>query len=96
MCEAVADHEHREFAEQFVVFPDDAGATAALVTEHAKLLKRRGAVAARTLSKVVTTLQHAATEHASAWLDSFRLRYLDVELSGGLYERWRSGWPALG
>ena len=96
LCEAIADHEQRELAEQLVVYPEDAGETAALVTGYADLLRRRDAIVARTLAQVVDTLEQAPYAETTSWLPQFRIRYLDLELSRPLYEAWRTRRPPFG
>ena len=91
LCAAIADHEERELAEQLVVFPDDAGVTASLVAEYASLLRRSDAVVARTLNEVVADVEQAAHGDASPWLERFRVRYIDLDLSQQLYEAWCAG-----
>ena len=76
------------------MFHDDAGTTAALVAEYATLLRRSDAVVARALSEIVAPLQRASTNDDTGWLESFRLRYVDLERSDPLYESWLAGWPS--
>lgn len=95
LCEAIADQEQRELADQLVLFPDDADGTAALVTEYAGLLRRDGAVVARTLAEIVDPLRQAAKEADRAWLEGFRVRYVDLQLSRRLYDAWRAERPPL-
>jgi hypothetical protein len=95
LCEAIADQEHRELADQLVIFPNDADGTAALVTRYADLLRRDDAVVARTLAEILVPLRQAAKEADGAWLENFRVRYVDLQLSKRLYDAWRAGRPPL-
>jgi hypothetical protein len=90
LCEAIADQEQRELADQLVLYPDNADGTAALVTEYASLLRRGDAVVARTLAEIVDPLRQAAKEADRAWLENFRVRYVDLQLSQRLYDTWRA------
>jgi hypothetical protein len=96
LCEAIADHEQRELAEQLVIFPDDVGETAFLVAEYAALLRRSDAVVARTLADIITALDQAPHRDGTSWLERFHVRYVDLELSRPLFEAWRTGRPPLG
>jgi hypothetical protein len=96
LCEAIADHEQRELAEQLVLFPDDAGKTACLVAEYATLLRRSDAIVARTLADIVSALEHPPHGDGTSWLEPFRVRYVNLDLSRPLFEAWRSGQPPLG
>ena len=91
LCEAIAEHEQRDFADQLIGFPDDATKTAAIVTQYAGLLQRPEVVAARTLTDIHATLRQAADHADMPWLESFRVRYLALELSHSLYLTWRDG-----
>jgi hypothetical protein len=91
LCEAIAEHEQRDLADQLVCFPDNASETAVLVAEYAGLLQRPEAVVARTLTDIHAPLQGAANDTEMPWLDSFRVRYLALELSQALYQMWRDG-----
>ena len=79
-----------------VLFPDDAGETAALVAELAGLLRQGDAVVARTLAAIITRLHQTAEDADKRWLENFRDRYVDLDLSLYLYEAWRARRPPLG
>jgi hypothetical protein len=97
LCEAIADHEQRELAEQLVPFPDDAGKTAFLIAEYAALLRRSDAVVAGTLADIIVALDQASQRDDTFWLERFRVRHVDLELSRPLFEAWRTaGRPPLG
>jgi len=93
LCEAIRSHEDRDFAEQVVVFPADAGRTESLVEEYAGLLAVPDAVQARTLSEVVESLGGLASDDDQVWLRGFRTRYIDLDLSASLLDAWMSAKP---
>jgi hypothetical protein len=89
LCEAIAEHEQRDLADQLVCFPDDASETAALAEQYAGLLERPEAAVALSLTDIHASLQDAADRAEMPWLESFRVRYLSLELSDALYRTWR-------
>lgn len=93
LCEAIKHHEERDHAEQVVVFPDDMTATAGLVADYAALLTRLDAVRPWTLSQVVAVLSASCDVADQPWLDRFRTRYIDLDLSTPLYDACRAGRP---
>jgi hypothetical protein len=96
LCEAIKQHESRDFAEQVVVFPGGIDETASLTVEYAKLLSRPDAVQPWTLTDVLAELEPVAEPSDRPWLDSFRTRYLDLHLSNQLFVAWQSAEAPFG
>lgn len=90
LCEAIKDYESRDLADQVVVFPAGMPATAALIEQYAELLARPDAVHMRTLPEVLVDVEPAVANTDRPWLDAFRTRYIDLDLSTALYDAWRS------
>lgn len=90
LCEAMKTREARDLAEQVVVFPAGMDTTAALVQEYAGLLSRPDAVHARTLPEVLSDVEPATQPDDRPWVQAFRARYIDLNLSATLFEAWKS------
>lgn len=90
LCEAIKNHESRELADQVVVFPADLDTTATLVQQYATLLSRPDAIHARTLGEVLSDVEPAMPTADRPWLQAFRARYVDLDLSAALFDCWTS------
>lgn len=93
LCEAIKDHESRDLAVQVVVFPAGMESTAAVVEQYASLLAQPDVVQPRNLPEVLAAVEPEIEEPDEPWRDAFRTRYINLDLSGAMYEAWRSSTP---
>lgn len=90
LAEAVRVTDGLDAARQVVVFPAAAESTRTLVASYRDLLTNPDAVIDITLEQVLDRTAPALDSADHSWLQAFRMRYVDLELSEPLYQAYRN------